>query len=189
MAPTFVHPTHGADQVDAYAAIKVAAGAVERGDLEGALRLLKLLYEHGIDSAPAEGWSLYGYCLALVENKNKVGIDYCMRAIEVQPYDSSHRAHLIRIYLQNKSRRKAVEVLEEGLRALPKDSALVEIRNAIRYRRPPVIRFLHRDNPLNQLLGRLRYRRVIVVVAQVVFTIVFTATLFIVTFLIALGKL
>lgn len=189
MSPTFVHPTHGSDQPDPYSAIKVAAAAVERGDLEGALRLLKLLYEKGLDSAPAEGWSIYGLCLALVENKNKLGIDYCTRAVEMQPYDPSHRVNLIKVYLQNKSRRRAVEILEDGLKATPKDSALIEIRDAIRYRKPPVIRFLHRDNVVNQVLGKLRYKRVLVLVAQIIFTILFTATLFTVTFLLALGKL
>ena len=140
-----------------YAAIKMGVTAVERGDFPSALRVFRAIYEKPAQNVPSEGLSYYGLCLARVEKKQKLGADLCMRAIQEQFYDAAHYVNLIRIYLQAKNRRSAVKVLEDGLSRMPKDATLLNLRDEMKYRAPSPIGFLHRDNPLNQALGRLRY--------------------------------
>lgn len=138
-------------------AIRTAMAAADRGDFATALRVLRAVYEE--QDAPADGLSLFGLCLALVEKKTKPGIELCKRAIDLQSYDARHRVNLIRIYLAQNSRRKAVEVLEEGLRQLPDDSALLKMRVEMKYRQRSAIPFLKRDNPLNAFLGKMRRKQ------------------------------
>ncbi len=145
------------DTSDYYAAIKLAAAAVAREEYEAALPVLKAVYQYP-DKAPAEGLSLYGLCLALVEKKNKQGIELCERAIAAQAYDSSHRINLIKIYLHNKARKKAVDTMEQAVKALPKDRQLLAMRDRMGYRQRAPVPFLHRDNTVNQYLGRRRNR-------------------------------
>jgi len=51
-----------------------------------------------------------------------------------------------------------VRAIQRGLEAAPEDPRLLAARDAIGMRRPPVLPFLSRDNPLNRVLGRLRHR-------------------------------
>jgi hypothetical protein len=140
---------------EVHTAIRMAAAAVERQDYKTAFRLLQAIYQTG-GAPPAEGLSLYGLCVAVVEKKTKAGIEHCNRAIERESYDSRHRVNLIKLYLAIGSRRKAVEVLERGLASTPDDDALIAMRDRMGYRHHNPIPFLDRDNPLNQLLGRKR---------------------------------
>ncbi|HVT02050.1 MAG TPA: hypothetical protein VHL58_01600 [Thermoanaerobaculia bacterium] len=156
MAPSFTGPPSGNDS-EFYAAIKMGITAVERGDFSAALRLFRAIYEKNPEAAPVEGLSYYGLCLARVEKKLKLGADLCRKAIQAQFYDSAHHGNLIRIYLQAKNRRAAVKVLEEGLSRMPKDGTLLALRDQMNYRAPVPILFLHRDNPVNRVLGHLRY--------------------------------
>ena len=167
---------------DVYAAIKRALAALDEDDCDTALRLLHAVYGKGIEGMPAEGLSAYGLCLARVEKKNKIGIDYCNRAIGLQSYDSGHYINLIKLYLHAKSRKRAVEILEKGMKLLPKDEALLQMRTDMKYRAPSPIGFLHRDNFLNQILGRLRYNPKAVFAAKLTLIIAFFLLLFSLTF-------
>ncbi|HXG57453.1 MAG TPA: tetratricopeptide repeat protein [Thermoanaerobaculia bacterium] len=139
------------------AAIRMASAAADRGEFDSAIHLLRAVYEER--DAPPDGLSLYGLCLALREKKTKQGIEYCRKAIDLQPYDARHRVNLIKIYLLNGSRKKAVEVLEEGMRQLPEDRLLMKMRDEMKYRRRAAIPFLSRNHPLNEMLGKMRRGR------------------------------
>lgn len=135
----------------------VAINATERGDYAGALKLFKLIYDspgRSIDEAPPTGLSYYGLCIVEVEGVSKRAIELAERARKEQFYDAHHWGNLVRIYIRSGSRRRAVAVLEDGLRRMKDDPYLLKVRDEIGYRRPSALRFLHRDNPVNVLFGK-----------------------------------
>jgi len=73
--------------------------------------------------------------------------------------DADHRANLAMVYLERNDREKAIQTLHEGLRLQPKNRQIQKIFREIGRRRPPVLRFLPRDNPINVWLGRRRSER------------------------------
>ena len=137
-------------------ATRAAIAATERGDYEGALRVFGVLYSAGSPPPPMLALSYYGLCLALQENQTKKGIELCREALEHQFYEPAHYANLIQLYLKKRSRRKAVQVLEEAMEKIPDDPTILRVRQEMGYRSDPPIRFLHRDNPLNMALGKTR---------------------------------
>ena len=138
--------------------LKKGIMAVEREDYTTGMELLSTVYTE-LSEGPADGLSHYGVCLSLLEKKHKPAIRLCQRAIDVQFYQPNHYVNFVKVYLAAGSRRKAVEILEQGMRRLPNDESILELRQRIGYRRRPVIPFLHRDNPLNITFGKMRTRR------------------------------
>jgi tetratricopeptide (TPR) repeat protein len=136
----------------------LALSAVDRGDYEPALRLLATIYRVVPADKMPKGLSAYGLCLAKVEKKNKIGADFCQKAIELQPYEGVHWAHQVRIYIAGNNRKKAVEILERGMKKMRNDPALTKVRNEIGYRKAPYFRFLRRTHPLNKLYSRFADR-------------------------------
>lgn len=107
-----------------------------------------------------EGFSYYGLCLAREQKKFRPAIDFCQKAIEIQFYNAEHYANLTRVYLAAGTRKRAVEILHAGLRALPNDQMLQNLQKELGTRSRPVIPFLSRNNPLNVALGKaLRARK------------------------------
>jgi tetratricopeptide (TPR) repeat protein len=163
--------------------LSVGISATERGEYASALQLLRRAYELIPPASAPLGLSYYGLCIAKAERKSKVGAELCQKAIELQFYEGKHWANLVRVYIAAKSRRKAVHVLEEGLRKLRNDSALIRVREEIGYRKAPYFRFLSRQNPLNKVYSRsavkLRRRgRIIVILVASVIYIAFLVAVF-----------
>ncbi|MEO8216472.1 MAG: tetratricopeptide repeat protein [Acidobacteriota bacterium] len=138
--------------------LKKGIMAVEREDYTSGMELLSTVYTE-LSEGPADGLSHYGVCLSLLEKKHKPAIRLCQRAVDVQFYQPSHYVNFVKVYLAAGSRRKAVEILEQGMRRLPNDETILGLRQKIGYRRSPVIPFLHRDNPMNIAFGKMRSRR------------------------------
>ena len=149
--------------------LTVGVAAAERGDYEGALNLLSKVYRLVPAEKFPQGLSAYGLCVAKVEKKNKAAAEFCQKAIDLQPYEGKHWANLVRVYIGAKNRRKAVEILEKGLKKTRNDAALVQVRSDIGYRQAPYFRFLRRQHPLNKLYsrtaGRLKRRGKIIAIA------------------------
>lgn len=139
-------------------AVRIGIAATEREDYEGALKLFSIVYTAG-NEVPVNGLSYYGLCLAKAERKFNAGVQLCEKAIDSQFYDSAHYINLIKLFLSAKSRRKAVEVLETAIARMPTDPRVQAMRAEMGYRARPVIRFLHRDNPVNVILGKRRKRK------------------------------
>lgn len=106
-----------------------------------------------------EGFSYYGLCLAKEQKKFRPAIDFCRKAVEIQFYNAEHYANLTRVYLAAGTRKRAVEALQAGLRALPNDAMLQSLQKEIGMRSRPILPFLSRNNPLNIALGKSLHRR------------------------------
>ncbi|MGK2856227.1 MAG: hypothetical protein ACSLFQ_03370 [Thermoanaerobaculia bacterium] len=137
-------------------ALRVAIAATDRGDYAGAMKVFNAVYGDPNLGAPPDGLSAYGLCVAMEEKQTKKGIDLCRSAITAQGWDSRHYINLINLHLKKANRKSAVEVLEEGLGRMPKDSALTATREKIGYRKAPPIPFLSRDSVINRMLARKR---------------------------------
>lgn len=142
--------------------------ATRDGKYKEALTNFNRVYTKPIDeTSPAkkakyiEGMSYYGLAIAIAEKKYKMGADLCRSAIEAQFYNADHYSNLVLIYLQAGSRRRAVEALEQALRALPNDSRLKVLAKSMGTRAHPVIPFLRRDHPINVALGKARHARLL----------------------------
>lgn len=131
-----------------------AVEAASRGEYPLALPMLAAVYQVVPADKYPQGLSSYGLCLSKIEHKNKVGAELCEKAIGLQPYDGLHWANLVRLYIGVKNRKKAVEVLEKGLKKLRNDETLLKVRTEIGYRKAPYFRFLRRQHPLNKLYSR-----------------------------------
>ena len=129
--------------------------AVDKEDYHQGLTILSRVYDEDATD-PADALSHYAVCLALIERKHKQAIRLCQRAMTVQFYNAVHYANAVKVFLAAGNRKKAVEVLDSGLKRLPKDPLLMQVRERIGWRRGNVLPFLHRDNPLNVYLGKRR---------------------------------
>lgn len=134
--------------------LRLGIAAAERGEYDSALLLLKNVYQLVPPDKFPQGLSYYGLCLAHVEHQNKAGAEFCKKAIDLQVYEGRHWANMVRVYVAAKNRRKAVEILERGLKNLKDDAALLRVREEIGYRRARSLKFLHRRHPVNKIYSR-----------------------------------
>ena len=103
---------------------------------------------------------LASYALTLGHtNSLKEGIELCLRAAGSDRRNPHICWSLAQLYTLSGSRKKAVEALEVGLRASPDHRGLLKLREDLGARRPPPIRFLSRDNPVNVKLGKVLHKR------------------------------
>jgi hypothetical protein len=163
--------------------LNVGASAVERGDYAGALPMFASLYRKVSPDKYPFGLSYWGLCLVHVERKYKQGAELCDRAIKLQYYEGRHWANLVRVYVLGRNRRKAVEVLELGLKKLRNDPALLQVREEIRYRESPTLTFLKRQNPINKFFSKTSARlqrrgKVIAIIVGVLLYIALSAAIF-----------
>ena len=128
--------------------------ASERGEYAAALPLLEAVYKIAPHEKLPLGLSSYGLCLAQVQKQQKIGLQLCQKAIELQSNEGMHWANLVRAYIVGKNRRKAVETLHSGLEKLGDNPALLRVRREIGFRRAPSLSFLPRQHPLNRFFSR-----------------------------------
>lgn len=108
-------------------------------------------------AVPPAALSYYGLCLALNKGRVKEAAEFCQLAIQKEFYNSEHYLNLARVWAAGRARRKAVEAIDRGLAVDPHNGALQRFRVELGVRKRPVLPFLHRDNPLNVTLGRVRH--------------------------------
>ena len=72
--------------------------------------------------------------------------------------DSELHLNQARAHLALGQRDRAVRSVIRGLAAAPLDPALTAAQTSMGWRRKPVLPFLHRNNPINRWLGKLRHK-------------------------------
>jgi len=97
-------------------------------------------------------WSYYAFCIAKERGQIKKAMLLCKEALEEEPDNSVHYLNLGRIYLFTRKKAEAITILREGLNHETNEQIIKELDNLVP-RKPPVIPFIHRDNPINKYLG------------------------------------
>lgn len=131
--------------------LKRGLEALERGDTLLALSYLEKAIK--IERSPSI-CSGYAYCVAKERGQITDAISLCEEAIKKEPQNSFHYLNLGRIYLIDNNRAEAIKALREGLK-YEENPVIIEILNKLGLRRPPIIKFLKRSNPVNKYLGIL----------------------------------
>ncbi|MDJ0836097.1 MAG: hypothetical protein QNK37_06235 [Acidobacteriota bacterium] len=103
-------------------------------------------------------YSYTGVGIALRQNRIREGITLCERAVRLEFYDPTHYINLARTQMMAEKRRAALRTIKNGLRVDPGNKKLLALRNKFGFRRPNVVPFLKRDNPINYYLGSLRHK-------------------------------
>ena len=119
---------------------------------------LPQLSSHDVSDKPvlSKSSSFYGVCVAVIKRRYAEAAKYCNISLKSQFMDPDHHTNLALVYLERNDRGSAIEHLNAGLRIQPKNRRIHRILNEIGRRKPPVISFLARDNPINIWLGKRR---------------------------------
>lgn len=110
------------------------------------------------DALPGILWSYLGYGLARKENRVQEGLEMCQRAVASEFYEPCHFLNLARCQLIAGNRRAVAKTLDEGLRLDPSHNGLKNLKKIFGMRRPPVLSFLRRENPINHFFGMIRHK-------------------------------
>lgn len=106
--------------------------------------------------------SYYGFTMVMVEGREGEGFRLMHQAASQDMYRPEFYVNLGRAYWQKKGNRKqALNALYNGLRFAPKDPAILAMLREMGTRKPPVIKFLKRKNPINRWLGSKLRRRAV----------------------------
>jgi len=130
-----------------------------RGDWNAGLRFLGQVAEKEEASGGLPGlfYSYLGYGIALRDRRIRDGLKLCRHSIEVEFYQAENYFNLARTCLLANDRKRAVQAVRGGLKIDRNNPHLLALYKELGIRSQPVLRFLDRGHPLNQLLGRLRH--------------------------------
>lgn len=96
--------------------------------------------------------SCLGFCMAATRQQFAQGIELCTAAIDKDPETTTHYLHLGRIYLMAGQRDEAINAFRQSFQ-YGRDQQIIRELDLLGTRRPPVIKSLKRDHPLNKYLG------------------------------------
>jgi tetratricopeptide (TPR) repeat protein len=102
--------------------------------------------------------SWYGFLKARIDGDLRGGIKLVRDASEIAFWEPRIFFHLADLYMRLGRRSEALEVVERGLRVSPGDVDLCRMRRMLGVRQAPAVPFLHRSNPVNRWVGKLRHR-------------------------------
>jgi tetratricopeptide (TPR) repeat protein len=97
-------------------------------------------------------WSYLAFCIAKERGQISKAITLCQEAIKKEPNNSAHYLNLGRIFLFTNNKEDAIKIFREGLNYEVNQGIIYEL-NRLVIRKPPVIPFLKRNNPINKYLG------------------------------------
>lgn len=106
---------------------------------------------------PSRYYSFLGYGMALRQKRIDEGIKLCRYAIKREFYQPENYLNLARVYLLAERRDAAYKAIMKGLKVDPEFPGLQALHQSMGERKLPVLPFLARSNPLNRLLGSIRY--------------------------------
>jgi Flp pilus assembly protein TadD len=127
---------------------------LKRGNDREAAKAFRRAHE----MAPSEPryLSYFGLCLARVERRTKEAVRLCEKAAREDFYRSDIFLNLGRVYLLAGNRKKAYGAFRQGHRVDRTDRELRAELEKMGMRRPPVLGFLRRENPVNRIAGKVR---------------------------------
>lgn len=102
--------------------------------------------------------SYYGLCLAQLHGRDQEAQEICREAADAEPYNPELWSNLARVALTRGDRSLAYRAVVRGLQTGSSTRDLTGLQKKLGMRRPPVIRFLPRDHPLNRLAGQIANR-------------------------------
>ncbi|HEX8948100.1 MAG TPA: tetratricopeptide repeat protein [Dissulfurispiraceae bacterium] len=92
------------------------------------------------------------FCIAKERGQTRKAIELCEEAIQKDPSNALHYLYLGKIYLHIHNRDYAIMAFRAGLK-YETNSRIIDELNKLATRKPPVISFLKRSNPVNKYLG------------------------------------
>lgn len=123
---------------------------LSQGDTLGALSLFEKAVQK--EDKPVYG-SYLALCIAKERGQFQLAVTLCEKAKAREPQNPVHHLNLGRIYLAAGKKAHAIRSFREGL-GRANDPQIIEELNRLGTRKPPVIPFLKRSNPVNKFLGR-----------------------------------
>lgn len=133
------------------------AQLVEEGKLDLALRHFAALQAHHGQNPVFS--SFLGMIGALRDSQPFQGLEVCKKAVNMDPDEPLCYLNLARIYMAMNDRYHAVRAIHKGLRSRNKSRELLyTYYKSIGIRRQPPLKFLHRDNPVNKVLGKITFK-------------------------------
>lgn len=100
--------------------------------------------------------SYLGCAIARVQKQYEEARALCRHAVKVEFFQPENWANLAEVMLLSGERAEAIDAVRQGLKIDSNNERLREIHSSLGRRRPPVVGFLDRGNPINHMLGRLR---------------------------------
>ena len=156
-SPVSATPGHLADDPEVEQLLRHGRELYDTGKVQEAHAAFQGAQRKRTSDPRCQSW--YGLTLILVEHNNNLGVRYCEDAVRASGGDSPENwLNLARACQALGYRERAVRALERGLALEENHSGLRAEIEVMGLRRPPVIGFLSRRNPLNRLLGRWRHR-------------------------------
>jgi len=139
--------------------LKLGIECCRRGDWNEGLRHLRKIAEGDeiVPDLPGIFYSYLGYGIALCQKRVHEGLKLCQHSIKVEFYQAENYLNLARTCLLANDRKGAVRAVRGGLKIDSHNAALRALYHELGIRSRPVLPFLDRKNPLNQLLGQLRH--------------------------------
>jgi tetratricopeptide (TPR) repeat protein len=109
----------------------------------------------GARTPQARYLSYYGFSLAKDGGQRREGTELCRKAIELEFFNADLFSNLGRVLLLSQSRKEAFQAFAKGLSLQNNHADIIRELGRMGWRRPPVLRFLPRGNPINVALGKL----------------------------------
>ncbi len=140
-------------------AVKRGIEACRRGDWNEGLGHLGKVTAGGeiINGLPGLFYSYLGYGIALRDRRIREGIKLCRHSIEVEFYQAENYLNLARTSILARDRKGAVKAIRAGLKIDRHNPHLLALYKELGIRSSPMLSFLDRKHPINQLLGRIRH--------------------------------
>jgi tetratricopeptide (TPR) repeat protein len=119
---------------------------------EAALELERRL---GARTPQARYLSYYGLCLAQEEARRRDGAEFCRQAIALEFFNADLYWNYGRVLLVSDRRKEAFAAFVKGLSVQQNHQEILRELAKMGWRKPPLLPFLSRSNPLNVALGRM----------------------------------
>lgn len=143
-------------EVQASEVLERAVELCRKGEWDQGLFFLGKIAETG-GTMPGLFYSYLGYGIARCQNRLDEGMKLCRHSIKVEFYQPENYLNLARTCLLRHDRAGAVRAVRGGLKVDRNNTELLVLYRELGIRRLPVLPFLSRSNPLNRLLGALRF--------------------------------